>query len=313
MRGGEPAMDEADGPGDLRRALDDLRTADDDERVRRVIDALIHPRGVVASGDTGAAQVPSAPVVQAPGHPVRDPDGADTAPDALGLCPADAWRRLLDIEHASAARYGSRTTVILLEVSDIAHVETALGAPAANRMVGVLANTVREDTRGADTFARIGQWRIAGLLPHTDGRAADVVLRRVADGFDRRLGTGLSLRLAVGRAEVDPSLHPDATLTRASGAMTVDRRAVERVHHGERAGAAPDAAPEPLTAASDVAAPRGAAEHAVPGLDDHEGRPQRRAGRTVEDSLRDLEALRAAGLVTDDEHRKARRRILRRI
>jgi GGDEF domain-containing protein len=313
---GEPAPDDADGPGDLHRALDGVTMADDDARVRRVIEALIHPRAAAASGDAGAAaQAPPVPVFRTADHPARDPDDTGTAPDALGLCPAGTWRRLLEAEHASAARYRSRATVVLLEVGDATHVETALGEAAASRLVGVLADTVREDTRGADTFARIGRWRIAGLLPHTDGRAADAVIRRVADGFGRRLGSGLPLRLAAGRAEVDPSLHPDSTLTRAGGAMTADRGpAVERGSRGERTETLPDAASEALAGAPGGAVASGAAAgQAVPAPDDHDGRSPGHADRSVLASLRELDGLRADGLLTDDEYRKTRRRILRRI
>ncbi len=171
----------------------------------------------------------------------------------------------------------------------------------------MLADTVRGDTRGADTFARIGRWRIAGLLPHTDGRAADAAIRRVADGFGRRVGSGLPLQLAVGRAEVDPSLHPDATLTRAGGSMTAEpRRAVEHDSRSTRGEGAPEIAAAP-SAGTDA---RAVAEGARP---DDRDRRSRAADTPVLNSLRDLDGLRAGGLVTDEEYRKARRRILRRL
>ncbi len=123
----EPAADDADGPGDLRRALDELTAADDDDRVRRVIDALIHPRPAAASGGAAAAAPdPSTPVSGA-AAPVRGAGDLKAAPDDLGLCPVDTRRRLLDVEHANAARYGARTTVVLMEISDAGAVEAALG------------------------------------------------------------------------------------------------------------------------------------------------------------------------------------------
>ena len=297
-RHGEPAEVDGDGPGDLGRALDELTVAFDDERVRRVIDALIHPSPATASGPA-ALTAPDPPV-----SPARDSDRPGAAPDALGLCRADTWHRLLEVEHACAARYGAKTAVIQLEVSDIAVIATVLGEAAASRLVGVLADTVREDTRNADTFARISRWRIAGLLPHTDGRTADAVTRRIADGFVRRLGSGLPARLAVGRAEVDPSLDPAATLARAEGAMSVDpRRAVQ----GSPTNGRSDAAPSPAIDG------RVAGNGALPGPDERDPGTRRRADVPVADSLRALERLRVDGLVSDEEYRKTRRRILRRI
>jgi hypothetical protein len=295
---GETADDDRGGSGDPGRTLDQLTAVYDDERVRRVIDALIHPGQGAASGRAAVATAePPAPAVAAADVP-------DAVPDVLGLCRADTWRRLLEVEHACAARYDAKTTVIQLEVADIAVIETVLGETAADRLVGVLADTVRVDTRAADTFARISRWRIAGLLPHTDGRTADAAIRRISEGFGRRVGGGLPILLAAGRAEVDPSLDPDATMARAQGAMTVDpRRAVEVVRRGERVDVAPVAAPEARAVRSE----------ALPELDGRDGELPRRTDRPVPDSLRDLERLRAEGLISDEEYRKARRRVLRRV
>jgi GGDEF domain-containing protein len=295
---GEPTEVDGDGPGDLGRALDELTVAFDDERVRRVIDALIHPSPATVSGPVAQPE-PDSPV-----PPARGADRPGAALDALGLCRADAWHRLLEVEHACAARYGAKTTVIQLEVSEVAVIATVLGEAAAGRLVSVLADTVREETRDADTFARISRWRIAGLLPYTDGRTADAVTRRIAEGFGRRLGSGLPARVAVGRAEVDPSLDPAATLARAEGAMTVDpRRAVGGGPGNGRVDAWPGATSEVRVGASG----------APPDPDDRDGRRRRGTDTPVADSLRELERLRADGLVSEAEYHKTRRRILRRV
>ncbi len=307
-RHGEPAEIDGDGPGDLGRALDELTAAHDDERVRRVIDALIHPSPAAGSGRAASSE--REPTVSVD----LDPDRPRVALAALGLCRADTWRRLLEVEHACAARYGSRTTVVQLEIADIAVTATVLGEAAANRLVGVLADAVREDTRDADSFARIGRWRIAGLLPHTDGRTADAVIRRIADGFGRRLGGGLPVRLAVGRAEVDPTLDLAATLARAEGAMTVEPRRPAEHGWGDRRTEA--SAPEDGVDAGGGPDRRAAATGAPPEPDRRDGRdrePRRGADAPVPDSLRELERLRADGLVSDEEYRKARKRVLRRI
>lgn len=308
-RHGEPAADDGDGTGDISRALDQVTTAYDDERVRRVIDALIHPAPDTSDGPTAAVPPEPAAPRAATAPATLAPDRPAATPDALGLCHPDAWRRLLEVEHACAGRYGARTTVIQLEVSGIAVINTVLGDAAADRLVGALADTVREDTRGADTFTRIGRWRVAGLLPYTDGRTADAVIRRIAEGFVRRVGGGVPVLVASGRAQVDPSLDPAVTLTRAEGAMTAEPR---RAAGGPAGGGRADAAPaDPAPSAVDIGP--AATSGPAPGIDARDDRSRRRTDRPVPDSLRELERMRVDGLVTDEEYRKTRRRILRRI
>ncbi len=305
-RAGRPADEDGDGPGDVGRALDELTAAYDDDRVRRVIDALIHP-------SPASARRPAAPAAHEPPAAAAESDSRSTAALHLnGLCRADTWRRLLEVEHACAARYDAKTTVIELEITDIAVIETVLGEAAASRLVRVLADTLREDTRTADTFARISRWRIAGILPHTDGRTADAVVRRISDGFGRRLGGALPVRLAVGRAELDPSLGVDATLARAEGALTGDpRSAVAGGRGSERMDPPPDAAPSGRAGAGDAGGTLSDLDgrHPRDGL----GGGRRRADTPVPDRLRELERLRADGLVSDEEYRRGRRRILRRV
>jgi GGDEF domain-containing protein len=275
--------DDGDGgaPGDLGLAPDDPTSAFDDERVRRVIDGLLHP------GETS----PDRPVARAnhePAAPRDRPGPARFAVDELGLCRADTWHRLFEAEHARVARYGTRTTVVQLEIADVGLIATLLGDAAADRLVRVLADTVREDSRRADTYARIGHWRIAGLLPQTDGRTADHSIVRIQDGFRRRLGDRLPVGLMAGRAEINPNLNPAATLVRAEGSMHLEANAAGEP--GREAGPATVRAmaeAEPADAA--------AMTSSIPGR------------------LRALDRLHQEGLVTDDEYRLTRLEILRRI
>jgi GGDEF domain-containing protein len=275
--------DDGDGgsPGGLGLAPDDATSAFDDERVRRVIDGLLHPGE--ASPDRPVARANHEPTL-----PTDRPGPARFAVDELGLCRADTWHRLFEAEHARVARYGTKTTVVQLEIADIGLIATLLGEAAADRLVRVLADTVRVDSRRADTYSRIGHWRIAGLLPQTDGRTADHSIERIQDAFRRRLGDRLPVGLMAGRAEINPNLNPAATLARAEGSMHLEAHAPGEP--GWEAGPATvrvQGEADPVDAAA--------------------------ATSSVTGRLRVLDRLHQEGLVTDDEYRLTRLEILRRI
>jgi len=78
-----------------------------------------------------------------------------------------------------ARRHGHVFSVAFLDVDDFKLVNDRLGHSAGDRLLRLTADTVRANVRAVDVVARLGGDEFAVLMPETDDRAAQVVLRRI--------------------------------------------------------------------------------------------------------------------------------------
>ncbi len=78
-----------------------------------------------------------------------------------------------------ARRHGHPFSVAFMDVDDFKLVNDRLGHSAGDRLLRLVADTVRANVRAVDVVARLGGDEFAVLMPETDDRAAHVVLRRV--------------------------------------------------------------------------------------------------------------------------------------
>jgi len=78
-----------------------------------------------------------------------------------------------------ARRHGHTFSVAFMDVDDFKLVNDRLGHSAGDRLLRLVADTVRENVRAIDIVARLGGDEFAVLMPETDERAAQVVIRRV--------------------------------------------------------------------------------------------------------------------------------------
>jgi diguanylate cyclase (GGDEF)-like protein len=84
-----------------------------------------------------------------------------------------------EAEVVRAQRHGHTFSVAFMDVDDFKLVNDRLGHSAGDRLLRLVADTVRANVRALDVVARLGGDEFAVLMPETDERAAQVVIRRV--------------------------------------------------------------------------------------------------------------------------------------
>ena len=168
-----------------------------------------------------------------------------------------------------------------MEVAGIAAVAERLGQAPAERLLSLLSDVLRDETRQSDLYARASRWRLQGILPEQELGGGPRYEERVRDGFRLRLGPDLPLGLLVGIA----TPTADGGLAEALGAA-------ERTM---RPGSPPGAE-------------AGASAPALPARDAARGH-----ATGVHDGLVELGLLREDGLITDEEYRSKRTEILGRL
>ena len=78
-----------------------------------------------------------------------------------------------------ARRHGHTFSVVFLDVDDFKLVNDRLGHSAGDRLLMLVSDTLRENVRAVDVVARLGGDEFAVLLPETNERSSEVMLRRV--------------------------------------------------------------------------------------------------------------------------------------
>jgi len=84
-----------------------------------------------------------------------------------------------EAEVQRARRHAHPFSVAFMDVDDFKLVNDRLGHSAGDRLLRLVADTVRANVRAVDVVARLGGDEFAVLMPETDDRSAQVVLRRV--------------------------------------------------------------------------------------------------------------------------------------
>jgi diguanylate cyclase (GGDEF)-like protein len=78
-----------------------------------------------------------------------------------------------------ARRHGHTFSVAFLDVDDFKLVNDRLGHSAGDRLLMLVADTLRANVRAVDVVARLGGDEFAVLMPETDERSSELMLRRV--------------------------------------------------------------------------------------------------------------------------------------
>ena len=78
-----------------------------------------------------------------------------------------------------ARRHGHTFSVAFMDVDDFKLVNDRLGHSAGDRLLMLVSDTIRANVRSVDVVARLGGDEFAVLMPETDERASEVMLRRV--------------------------------------------------------------------------------------------------------------------------------------
>lgn len=105
-----------------------------------------------------------------------------------------AWQTALRQEEDRAARYGSSTAVVVIDLDGLKQVNDAQGHAAGDRQLRQLGRVVRRRLRPGDLLSRLGGDEFGLLLPETDITQA----RRIADHLRRSLAAqGVSVSIGV--------------------------------------------------------------------------------------------------------------------
>jgi two-component system cell cycle response regulator len=145
---------------------------------------------------------------------IPDPSGWE---DPLtGLDGPDFWRRVLVAEVARSARYGSRLTVVTIELQGLDLLAATWGADVARHTLREAAQGVLRTSRTSDYCARLAASRLGVVLTETDEIAAINFVERVREHAPKKLPRGAeSLSFSFGWASPKAGEAAEAVVRRA--------------------------------------------------------------------------------------------------
>lgn len=136
------------------------------------------------------------------------------------LANARAFRSALTREHSRSDRYGTRVSLVLVDLDDFKSINDRSGHLEGDRVLVEVSKVVRAAVRDTDLVARLGGDELAILMPESDAAAAQIAARRILDAVATVESAGGPVRASVGVAEhraVDR--HPDAMIEAADRAL----------------------------------------------------------------------------------------------
>jgi diguanylate cyclase (GGDEF)-like protein len=169
------------------------------------------------------------------GRPRREPSAADRL---TGLLPAAQLPAALRREAQRARRYAQPLTLAVLEPDNLEELTARHGPRAADRLLGLVGQSVCSSARGSDLAARGGGARLVLIVPGPMAEAAAAV-DRIRAGVAARVVAPLSIgggvTVSAGLASYAPAGDADglAMLARAEAALLE-----ARAEGGDRVGVA---------------------------------------------------------------------------
>jgi diguanylate cyclase (GGDEF)-like protein len=156
--------------------------------------------------------------------------------DALtGLYNRAKFDQALVAEIVRARRDNSTVALLLIDADHFKRINDEFGHPEGDRVLRVLAETIRDSVRGVDLPCRYGGEEFAVLLAGSNAETAEAAARRIQSLLRHRTGSALDLARVPGRpltVTVGVALFPeDATDPHALLAVA-DRR----LYAGKRGG-----------------------------------------------------------------------------
>jgi CheY-like chemotaxis protein len=141
---------------------------------------------------------------------------------ASGLAAAERFREETAREHARASRGGAGGALAVLELSELASVRRALGPAVAAEVVREVGRRVLGVSRPLDLVGRLGDDRLAVLLPDTPVTDVDRRLRAVAERISGRpvevRGERLRITPCLGWIALGDAPDPEVARERATAA-----------------------------------------------------------------------------------------------
>ena len=124
--------------------------------------------------------------------------------DLTGLLNMRAFNILLDKEVASANRYGTPVTIIMVDVDGLKDINDSYGHTVGSRMIQTVSTALKQCVRSSDVLARLGGDEFIILLSQSGASAAKTIAERIRvaianTSFDV-LGERISTTASVGIA-----------------------------------------------------------------------------------------------------------------
>ena len=146
-----------------------------------------------------------------------------------GLANRRSLEEALSRECDRGRRYGSRLTVLLIDVDQLKRINDQIGHHAGDLVLGHVATVLAETVRSVDSPGRWGGDEFLVVLPDTSASQAKRLARRLLDRFQKyptMMGkTRLETTLSIGLAEAQPKELPESLIYRVDQAMYAAKRA----------------------------------------------------------------------------------------
>ena len=144
--------------------------------------------------------------------------------DALtGLPNRMAWEERMQAELARAERHGRPLTLGILDVDHFKRINDRFGHPAGDRVLRILADLFRQQTRASDFLARFGGEEFMLVLPETSGPdalvVADKLRESVAQAHFHYRKQSVPVTLSCGLAQYRPGETLEQLYARADAAL----------------------------------------------------------------------------------------------
>ncbi len=102
-----------------------------------------------------------------------------------GLLNRRGFEHVLESEMKRARREGFHLSLVIIDLDDFKQVNDTYGHPCGDLVLEQLARDLEANKRGYDQAARLGGEEFALLLPSAGPNKAQVITRRLLDGFSR--------------------------------------------------------------------------------------------------------------------------------
>lgn len=144
--------------------------------------------------------------------------------ELTGLPNMRAFKLVQQREMKRYGRYGHAFTLMMIDTDGLKEVNDRYGHEAGNRLIVLVANTIRERMRDADTLARYGGDEFILLLPETSSSQVFEVAERIRtavehSSFDEQ-GARISTTVSIGIASCpDDAINTQELIDKADAAL----------------------------------------------------------------------------------------------
>ena len=110
-----------------------------------------------------------------------------------------AFREMAEVEISRSERYGLPLTLAYLDLDNFKAINDTLGHSVGDRLLRIVADIIRENSRKTDILARIGGDEFVLLLPATDQEPARVAIAKIQRGvMEAMQNSGWPVSLSIG-------------------------------------------------------------------------------------------------------------------